>query len=111
MVMAADGRPFVPPFPGSSLEPPRLQLRWSLPERERERRGREALEEKGGTMICPTGIFKYHMHTHTHSSDVEMERMKGSRKERKQINQKIMKQEQIELNTLNRKDKECMTMI
>lgn len=27
VVMAADGRPFVPPFPGSSLEPPRLQLR------------------------------------------------------------------------------------
>lgn len=27
MVMAADGRPFVPPFPGSSLEPLRLQLR------------------------------------------------------------------------------------
>lgn len=37
MAMAADGRPFVPPFPGSSLEPPRLQLRWILPEREKER--------------------------------------------------------------------------
>lgn len=27
VVIAADGRPFVPSFPGSSLEPPRLQLR------------------------------------------------------------------------------------
>lgn len=27
VVMAADGRPFVPPFPGSSPEPLRLQLR------------------------------------------------------------------------------------
>lgn len=37
MVMAVDGRPFVPPFPGSSLEPTRLQLRWGLPKRERGR--------------------------------------------------------------------------
>lgn len=91
MVMAADGRLFVPPFPGSSLEPPRLQLRWSLPERDGERwreterktRGREALEEKGGTMICPTGIFKYYMCTHTRASDVEMK--KEWRKERESI--------------------------
>lgn len=52
VVMAADGRPFVPPFPGSSLEPPRLQLRWSLPEREgerrRERREGERLWRKKG---------------------------------------------------------------
>lgn len=50
VVMAADGRPFVPPFPGSSLEPPRLQLRWSLPEREGERekeREKEAGRKKG----------------------------------------------------------------
>lgn len=63
VAMAADGRPFVPPFPGSSLEPPRLQLRWSLPERE---------GEKGGTMICPSGIFQFHKtNAHTHASDVE----------------------------------------
>lgn len=37
VVIAADGRPFVPSFPGSSLEPPRLQLRSSLPGREREK--------------------------------------------------------------------------
>lgn len=37
VVIAADGRPFVPSFPGSSLEPPRLQLRSSLPGRERKR--------------------------------------------------------------------------
>lgn len=37
VVIAADGRPFVPSFPGSSLEPLRLQLRWSLPARVAER--------------------------------------------------------------------------
>lgn len=55
-------------------------------------REREALEEKGGTMICPTGIFKYHMHTH--ASDVLTEKMRAAgRKE--QINQKMKKQEGI----------------
>lgn len=48
VVMAADGRPFVPPFPGSSLEPPRLQLRWSLPEREQEREREDGRKKKRG---------------------------------------------------------------
>lgn len=80
MAMAVDGRPFVPPFPGSSLEPPRLQLRWGLPERARERekerkKGREkegeALEEKEGTMHYPTGVFTHHRLTQKHEVKID----------------------------------------
>lgn len=71
------------------MEPSRERGR----ETERKTRGREALEEKGGTMICPTGIFRYHMRAHTRASDVEMK--KEWRKE-KGINQKMIKREQIE---------------
>lgn len=71
-----------------ALEPSRERGR----ETERKTRGREALEEKGGTMICPTGIFKYHMRAHTRKWCGDE---KGE-EERKGINQKIIKREQIE---------------
>lgn len=53
VVIAADGWPFVASFPGSSLEPPRFQLCWSLLAGVAERKG----GEKGQT-IPPTGFLQ-----------------------------------------------------
>ena len=76
MVMAADGRPFVPPFPGSSLEPPRLQLRWSLPEREREgEREKEAGRKKRGH----NDLSNWNLPIHTCTHMQVMWRWKGKR--------------------------------